>query len=116
MTNENTNVVEEVNVEPVEVEVEVEAKTEPATEEVKSEPVEKKAPKKPAPKTAVGNVSGCEKLRLRELPNTDAKVITELFKDSKLIINKAESTKDFYKVTTATGLTGFCMKKFVTVK
>jgi hypothetical protein len=34
---------------------------------------------------------------------------------AEVAINKEESTAEFYKVCTASGVEGFCMKKFITV-
>lgn len=63
----------------------------------------------------IGSVN-CGRLRMRKAPNTDADIICELTEGSEVQINEAESTDDFYKVTTPTGAEGFCMKKFITIK
>lgn len=69
-----------------------------------------------APKTIVGNVSGCKKLNVRLEPSATAIVIDEINVGSRVTINPVGSTNDWYKVRTEAGIEGFCMKKFVTVK
>ena len=66
--------------------------------------------------TVSGVVSGCEKLNMREDSNKESKIITVLTKDAEVKVNLTESTEDFYKVCTASGLEGYCMKKFIVVK
>lgn len=66
--------------------------------------------------TVVGVVSGCEKLNLREEASKDSKVLSILNKGTELVVSTEESTEDFYKVITATGVEGYCMKKFITIK
>jgi len=73
----------------------------------------------PAPKKAravKGVVTDCEKLRVRKAPKADATVISMIDVDAEVKIDKAASTEEFYKVTTAAGVEGYCMKKFITVK
>lgn len=64
----------------------------------------------------IGKIRDCDKLNVREKPNADAKVLCKLDKDSEVQIEKAESTKDFYKVYTSSGVSGYCMKKYMSVK
>lgn len=64
-----------------------------------------------------GVVSGCEKLNLREKASKDSTVLLILDKDTELTIDTAVSTtEDFYKVCTSSGVEGYCMKKFITIK
>ena len=67
-------------------------------------------------KTVIGVVSNCNKLNVRE--NAQKKVdnvlcIVEV--GDELVIDKKKSTNAWYFVTTATGVSGYCMKEFVTV-
>ena len=55
------------------------------------------------------------KLNVREEPSTDAAIVCEVAKSTELIIDESGSTDDFYKICTAAGIEGFCMKKFVSV-
>lgn len=64
-----------------------------------------------------GVVSGCGKLNLREKPSKDSDVLLILDKDTEVTIDTAASTtEDFYKVCTSSGVEGYCMKKFITIK
>ena len=64
----------------------------------------------------VGIVTNCRKLNVREEPKLDAPVICEVACQTELIIEEADSTEDFYKVCTAAGIEGFCMKKFIAIQ
>jgi hypothetical protein len=61
----------------------------------------------------IGKVDGCSKLNVREEPNLFAGIVCQLEKGAEVVIDEKESTEDFYKVYTASGIEGFCMKKFV---
>lgn len=64
----------------------------------------------------IGFVSNCKKLNLREKPTVEAPVVCELVCQTELMIDENESTEEFYKVFTAAGIEGFCMKKFITIQ
>lgn len=76
----------------------------------------KKYETKETKKPVVGIVKGYVKLNIRKEPNLEADVLTEVLSGSILFINDEESTDEFYKVCTASGLEGYCMKKFVSIK
>lgn len=99
-------VIEEVVEETVETEVEVETAIEETVEPVVEEPVTK----------ILGTVSDCSRLRVRKAANPSAPVICELDVDTKVMIDKAGSTNDFYKICTEAGIEGFCMRKFITIE
>lgn len=67
------------------------------------------------PEPVHGVVIDCAKLNVRELPNPDAPVVTIIKASSKVLVDETESTDDFYKVCTETGIEGYCMKKFIAV-
>ena len=91
-------------VDPVEVKEEVKVEeTTPVVEQPKPEP----------PKTLTGKVAGCAKLNVRKTPSKDGEVLAIINEGSEVVINKIKSTMDFYAVCTATGVEGFCMKKFI---
>lgn len=69
-----------------------------------------------APVTIVGVVSDCTSLRVRKAANAEAEILGTIELGSEVAIDEAGSTSDFYKVCTAAGLEGFCMKKFITIK
>ncbi len=64
----------------------------------------------------VGFVSGWGKLNVREKPSVKSKVVCVIDVETEVIIDEQESTGEFYKVCTATGVEGFCMKKFIAVE
>lgn len=70
----------------------------------------------PVVETVTGIVTDCVKLRVRKQPNTSSDVIHELEVSSEVMVDKTKSTDEFYKVCTAAGLDGYCMKKFITLK
>lgn len=75
-----------------------------------NEKVELKAPKK-----VFGIVDNCELLNVRATASTDGEVVKVINRGTKLEINEAESTSEFYKVKNRC-CDGFCMKDFITVE
>lgn len=75
------------------------------------------APIAPEPKkTARGVVVGCFNLNVRTGPRKDFDVICEIPSESEVEIDESESFEDFYKICTASGVEGFCMKKFIEIR
>ena len=64
----------------------------------------------------IGKIRDCDKLNVREEPNLEAKVLCRLDKNSEVEIDKTNSTKDFYKICTSSGISGYCMKKHLSIK
>jgi len=64
----------------------------------------------------IGFVTNCKKLNIREKPRTDATIICKVDYQTELMIDEKESTEEFYKVCTAAGIEGFCMKKFIAIQ
>lgn len=95
---------DEEAVAPEAVETTEETVVAPVVEETAAEPVR-----------TVGVVSGCEKLNVRNRPSTNATIITTVKKGDELVLDACPSD-EFYKVTLANGINGYCMKKFITVK
>ena len=62
-----------------------------------------------------GIVINCSRLRVRRYPELDANVICEIDAGAHVAIDNDESTEDFYKVCTETGIDGYCMKKFIKI-
>ena len=103
-------------IKPVEVAETVvdDTQTEVTTVEVEHETkVEDVMVKEPEP--IIGIVTNCNKLNVREHPNTTAAILGIISASTELVIIEEESTKDFYKICTSAGLEGYCMKKFITV-
>lgn len=67
-------------------------------------------------KSVMGYVYNCVRLNVRCNPSIDADVVFEIDRGTKLMIDENESTEDFYKVCTESGIEGFCMKQFVTIE
>lgn len=68
---------------------------------------------RPETKTVTGVVTKCAKLNVREQPSIDSDVVCVLDSATKIEINVAESTDEWFRVRTATGIDGYCMRKFV---
>lgn len=64
----------------------------------------------------IGVVTDCLKLNIREKPSKDSRVVTVVTCLDELEIDMGDSNDDWYAVCTATGIEGFCMKKFVAVR
>ena len=64
----------------------------------------------------IGFVSNCKKLNVREKPTVEAPVVCEIVCRTELMVDEKESTEEFYKVCTAAGIEGFCMKKFIAIQ
>lgn len=95
--------------EPVEIKMEF-------SEMVSVEPMVETVETVSLPKTVTGTVTGCSKLNVRTKPTIDAEVAIVLNGDSEIEIDPARSTNEWLKITTAAGVEGFCMRKFVNVK
>lgn len=67
-------------------------------------------------RNVIGVVTDCLKLNIREKPTKDSRVVTVVTCLDELEIDMGDSNDDWYAVCTATGIEGFCMKKFVAVR
>lgn len=65
--------------------------------------------------TAVGVVTGCAKLNIREAPSITSKVVCVVAENSALLIEEDNPDSDWYNVYTETGFNGYCMKKYVSI-
>ena len=111
--------VEEKKIEPaVVVEEKIQA-TEVVAEEVapkeEVKPVAEPAKINIPSRKSKGVVSDCAKLNVREAAKPDAEVICVITRDTELVIDERASTREFYKVCTAAGVEGFCMKRFIAI-
>lgn len=68
------------------------------------------------PEPKIGTVTDCIRLNVRKDPNPNAEIICEVSAATDLMIDEEQSTDTFYKVFTAAGVEGYCMKRFVTIK
>lgn len=84
--------------------------------EVKPE-VKSAAPVQPTkPITKNGVVSDCAKLNIRDGASTTANVLCTVDVNSELVVYINENFGEFYKVCTASGVEGYCMKNYVSLK
>lgn len=72
------------------------------------EPVEE--PKEPEQKGVVFN---CAQLNVRRKPFPNSEILAVIKKDTEVIVDLKKSKKDFYKVYTAAGIEGFCVKDYI---
>lgn len=63
-----------------------------------------------------GVVTDCLRLNIRAEPTQDSAIVTIVTCLDELKIDLDNSTDDWYAVCTASGVEGFCMKKFVAVR
>lgn len=66
-------------------------------------------------KPKAGIVTDCLKLNVREKPDKDSDIVCEITASTELVIYEEESTEEFYKICTYSGIDGYCMKKFITI-
>lgn len=66
-----------------------------------------------SPETVTGIIVNCARLNVRKNPEFDADVLCVLDKDTEVEIDMAQSTSDFFRIVTASGVEGFCMRQFV---
>jgi hypothetical protein len=67
-------------------------------------------------KHTIGVVDNCVKLNVRKNPNRHSEVLGVIDKGAEVIIDEANSTVNLYKICTATGIEGYCMKDYIVVK
>lgn len=63
-----------------------------------------------------GVVVNCDKLNVRKAPTKGSEAIAKITKGNEVIINEAESKGGFYKISTVSGIEGYCMKAYIEVK
>jgi SH3-like domain-containing protein len=100
---ETVETVEDTVVETVEVPV-VEPVAEPAVETVETVIT---------PATAKGVVIDCARLNVRVAPYAAANAICTIESGAEVTINVAESTDEWFSVCTASGVEGYCMKRYI---
>lgn len=63
----------------------------------------------------LGVVTDCVKLNVRKEPNMEADIVTTLLVGTEVMVDKAASTEEFYKITTETGVEGYCKKDYISI-
>ena len=61
-----------------------------------------------------GHVSDCKLLNVRKKPIKNAEVVSVIPVGTELIVESV--MRNWYKVTTVSGIQGYCMKQFVTLE
>lgn len=67
-------------------------------------------------RNAIGVVTDCLKLNIREKPSKGSRVVAIVTCLDELEISMGDSNDEWYAVCTAAGIEGFCMKKFVAIR
>lgn len=66
--------------------------------------------------TTEGYITNCKKLYVREKADKNSDHLCIIGESDKVLIDLEKSTEDFYKVCTTSGVEGYCMKKFISIK
>lgn len=106
--NEETYIAPEVTEEVETVDV-MQMSVEPAVPELVDVTVETVD----VPELVTGTVVNCAKLNVREKPDVTSASLCVLNAASELEVNVNESTPEWFRVITATGVEGYCMRKFI---
>lgn len=61
----------------------------------------------------VGHVSECIKLNVRSAPSFSAEVITTIPFMTQVVVEEVNPYSDWYKIITAAGIEGYCIKKYI---
>ena len=88
---------------------------EPVIEEPKPEMPEVEPEVKPEQPRKMGRVHGCTRLNVRKAPKPRAEVVCEIYANTEVEIDEDNSTVDFYKIFTASGIEGYCVKTYIDV-
>ncbi len=88
------------------------AKVQSAGDTDTKKPIDDIGEKKPT----AGIVTDCLKLNLRERPDSDAAVLAVIPALTEVAVDMEASTDSFYKVCTAAGIEGFCMRKYIAIR
>ena len=102
-----------VSTEPVDLTVSEDTNVEPKVEtNVEPETIEEGDAK------LTGVVAGCAKLNVRKEPYKDAEVLCVINKGEEVVFDTEEEAtyEHFYKIVTAKGVKGYCMKQFINIK
>ena len=84
---------------------------------VSTEPLVEPAPVvETKPDYPIGRVFGCARLNVRKTPKPRAEVVCEIACDTEVEIDEQNSTVDFYKIYTASGIEGYCVKTYISKK
>lgn len=82
----------------------------------KCSPVDEAAPAEMVRNFATGVVTDCLRLNIRKTSSPDGEVLAIIDLLSEVLVDLEASTDEFYKVFTAAGIEGFCMKKYIVLR
>lgn len=68
------------------------------------------------PDLKIGVIVDCSRLYVRKGQSKNSEPLCIIKQGEEVEINLAMSTKDFYRVTTPSGVVGYCVKDFVCIK
>ena len=103
-----TVVEETTNTAEVKIDTAIEETATTTTPEVQPEPESETESE-----TVIGTVFGCSKLNVRATPDLFAEVVCIVSAGDEVIIDPDKSYNDWLCVCTATGIDGYCMRKYV---
>lgn len=63
--------------------------------------------------TVTGVVIDCARLNVRVAPNANANVICTIASGAEVTINIEDSTDEWFSICTASGVDGYCMKRYI---
>lgn len=63
-----------------------------------------------------GVVENCHYLNVRAEGTADAEILSRIRRATRVQIDENDSTEDFYKIRTASGVSGFCDKRYIAVQ
>lgn len=81
---------------------------------VTEEKKELEAQKSEAP--VYGVVTDCKNLYVRKRPKENAEPVQIIAGGTKVQVDQTMATEDFYKVFTASGAEGYCMRKYIQIQ
>lgn len=64
-------------------------------------------------RVVTGKVFNCSLLNVRKRAKIDSDIVATLNRGTTVTINLDKSTSDFYSISTANGINGFCVKNFI---
>lgn len=65
------------------------------------------------PTIVIGRVAGCKLLNVRQKPISNSDIVCVLEADTKVKVELSRSTNEWFKITTGSGIKGYCMRSFV---
>lgn len=63
-----------------------------------------------------GVVTDCIKLNVRKAPVADSEILAVIMLLSEVMVDMDNSSDEFYKICTAAGIEGYCVKKYIALR